>query len=433
VDSVLVIAGSDSGGGAGIQADLKALASIGVHGCTAITCITAQNTRGVTSTFPLPVEVLIDQIRAVLEDIEVRAVKTGMLYSEDIVAAAAAELEDLEVPIVVDPVMIATAGSSLHASGFVEALTRRLLPITTLITPNLDEAEALSGLAIGSVEDMKEAALALREKGPAAVLVKGGHLKDELVDILYDGEEFHSFRGYRYPRELHGSGCAYASTIAGYLAKGMDVVESVRQARRKIAAGFATSYPVGKGFEIINSAYVEDRWGAWVAVKEAVEELLSFMPPEVVPEVGINLGYAVPGAQVYEDICAVEGRIVRAGPRVVAVGSPAFGASRHVARIILAAMEFDPGFRSAMNIRYTEDLVDRCKAAGLETGTFDRSMEPPEVSTMEWGTRQAIRAAGKVPDAIYDLGGHGKVPMLRILGRTPKEVVEKLRRLVRLR
>ncbi|MFQ5838036.1 MAG: bifunctional hydroxymethylpyrimidine kinase/phosphomethylpyrimidine kinase [Thermoplasmata archaeon] len=430
MDSVLVVAGSDSGGGAGIQADLKALASIGVHGCTAITCITAQNTRGVVSTFPLPVEVLRNQMRAVLDDIEIRAVKTGMLYSEEIVEAVAMELEGVGCPIVVDPVMIATAGSPLHTTGFVEALVKNLLPMTTVVTPNIDEAEALTGLTIANVDDMNKAAERLAGMGSQAALVKGGHLRGELVDVLYDGEEFHSFPGHRYSKELHGSGCAYASTIAGYLAKGLDVVESVRQARRKIAAGFDTSYGIGKGFELLNSAYVEDRWVVLQSVQEAVDELLSFLPQEMVPEVGINLGYAVPGAQGYDDVCAVRGRIVRSGDKAVAVGPPAFGASRHVARVILTVMTFDPSFRSAMNVGYTEELVKRFRAAGLALGTFDRALEPAKVSTMEWGTQEAVRGAGEIPDAIYDLGGPGKVAMLRILGRTPEEVVDKLRRVV---
>ncbi len=430
VKSVLVIAGSDSGGGAGIQADLKALASIGVHGCTAITCITAQNTKGVLSTLPLPVETLRDQVRAVLDDIAVGAVKTGMLYSEEIVRAVSEELEGVECPIVVDPVMIATAGSSLHVSGFAQALLKHLLPMTTVVTPNLDEAEALTGMAIRDVEGMRKAAKALRELGAQAVLVKGGHLKGELVDILYDGQDFHSLPGHRFPKELHGSGCAYASTIAGYLARGLNLLDSVKGARRKIAAGFETSYSVGQGFDLINSAFVEDRWGVWQTLRQAVDELLLFMPPLLVPEVGVNLGYALPGAQGYEDICAVEGRIVRAGSRLVTAGPVGFGASRHVARIILAAMMFDPAFRSAMNVRYGEDVLERCRASGLTLGTFDRSAEPKGVATMEWGTREAIRDLGKVPDVIYDLGGPGKVPMIRILGRSPTEVLEKLRRVV---
>ncbi len=428
--SVLVIAGSDSGGGAGIQADIKAITSIGVHACTAITCVTAQNTLGVVSTYPVPVDVLRDQVRAILDDIDVKAVKTGMLYSAEIVDTVSKELRSVRLPIVVDPVMVATAGSTLHESGFLEALREHLLPLTTLVTPNLDEASALSGMEIEGVEDMERAAETIAELGPRAVLVKGGHLKEGLVDLLFDGEEFRLFTGYRYPKELHGSGCAYASTIAGYLAKNVDLAESVARARSKIAAGFSTSYAVGKGFEVINSGYHEDRWGIWRDLREALDDLVELLPLDLVPEVGVNIGYALPGAQGPDDVCAIEGRIIKRGKRAVASGPPAFDTSRHVARIILTAMRADPAMRCAMNVRYSEELVKRSRDAGMEVGSFDRSAEPHGASTMEWGTQEAIRSLGEVPDIIYDLGGPGKVPMVRILGRTPKDVLAKLALLV---
>ncbi|MFQ5919362.1 MAG: bifunctional hydroxymethylpyrimidine kinase/phosphomethylpyrimidine kinase, partial [Thermoplasmata archaeon] len=294
--TVLVVAGSDSGGGAGIQADLKALAALGVHGTTALTAITAQNTRGVVATEPVPVDIVRAQIRAVLDDLTVHAVKTGMLYSPDIARGVADELSAGDRPLVVDPVMVATTGSSLHTSGLPEALRQHLLPVATLLTPNLSEAEALTGTPVRGVEDMKEAAKALQALGPKAVLVKGGHLEGELVDILYDGSSFHSFPGHRFPDELHGSGCAFASTIAGYLARGRGLTESVSGARRRVAAGFATAYAVGKGLRVINAAYAEDRWGVWTAVREATEDLLGFLTLELIPEVGVNLGYALPAA-----------------------------------------------------------------------------------------------------------------------------------------
>lgn len=426
-----MVAGSDAGGGAGVQADLKALASLGVHGSTAITAVTAQNTQGVVSTHPLPPDVVRSQISAVLEDIEVHAAKTGMLFSGQIVKVVAGELAELDVPIVVDPVMVATSGSPLAASGFAESLTEHLLPVTTVLTPNLDEAEALTGRTIRDVDAMKAAAQTLHTMGPQAVLVKGGHLKGDLVDLLYDGEAFHSFPGHRYPMELHGSGCTYASAIAGHLAGGRGVVESVREAHKKVAAGFATSYAVGKGLRLINAAYAEDRWRVWEAVQAATHDLLGFLPAALVPEVGINLGYAVPGAQDAGDVCAITGRIVRVGNRAKAVGPPAFGASRHVARIILAAMGNDPSRRSAMNVRFSEKLVERSRAAGLALGTFDRQAEPAGAKTMEWGTQEAIRGAVHFPDAIYDRGGPGKVAMIRFLGREPAEVVKLVREVAR--
>jgi hydroxymethylpyrimidine/phosphomethylpyrimidine kinase len=427
VRTVLVVAGSDSGGGAGIQADLKALAAVGVHGATAVTAVTAQNTQGVVATEPLPVEIIRAQIRAVQDDMDIDAAKTGMLYSEEIVQVVAEELAGLNRPLVVDPVMVATAGSSLHTSGFTEALREHLLPQATLLTPNLHEAEALTGQTIGDVKGMRKAARALHALGPQAVLVKGGHLEGELVDILYEGEEFHTFPGHRFPGELHGSGCMYASAIAGYLALGRGLQDAVQTARRQVAGGFATSYTVGKGLRVVNAAYSDDRWEVWSAVRDAAEELLTFLTPELIPEVGVNLGYALPAAEATDDVCAITGRIVVAGHRAAAVGAPAFGASQHVARIILAAMAFDPTQRSAMNLRYSEGLVKHAREKGMTVGTFERKDQPPKVATMGWGTQEAIRTAESFPRIIYDLGGPGKVPMVRLLGTSPAQVVERAR------
>ncbi len=426
--TVLVVAGSDSSGGAGIQADLKALASLGVHGATALTAITAQNTQRVVATDALSVETVRSQIQAVREDLEVHATKTGMLYSPDIVKVVAEELASSATPLVVDPVLMATSGSSLHASGLPEALQEHLFPMATLVTPNLHEAETLTGIPVREIQDMKDAAEALHALGPESVLVKGGHLEGALVDILYDGTSFRSFPGHRYPSELHGSGCAYASIIAGYLALGRGMSESVQAARKRVAAGFATAYGVGQGLRLVNAGYTEDRWQVWTAVRDMSEELLGFLDPDLVPEVGINLGYAVPAAEGLGDVCAISGRIVRVGARAAAVGPPAFGASRHVARIILAAMEFDPARRSAVNLRYDARLVDRAREAGLTIGSFDRKDEPQDSRTMAWGTREAIRRAKAFPDLIYDRGGPEKVAMVRLLGDSPAEVVDRVRK-----
>ena len=206
--------------------------------------------------------------------------------------------------------------------------------------------------------------------------------------------------------------------------------ESVRAARRRVAAGFATSYAVGRGLRVINAAYADDRWSVWSDVQSASEELLGFLDPEHVPEVGINLAYALPAAETPDDVCAISGRIVRVGRGAQAVGPPAFGASRHVARIVLAAMAFDPARRAAMNLRYDEGLVDRAREVGLSLGTFDRSQEPAETKTMEWGTREAIRSAETFPDVIYDLGGPEKVAMIRFLADSPAEVVALVRKVM---
>lgn len=253
VRTALTIAGSDSGGGAGIQADLKSFASIGVHGTSVITCVTAQNTRSVDSIFAIPTAEIRKQLRAVLDDFDVRAAKTGMLYSADIVRAVANGLRRTSFPVVVDPVMIATVGARLEKDDFRAALVERLFDRAALVTPNRYEAERLSGLPIRDVTSMEAAARAIRRLGPQAVLVKGGHLKGPLVDVLFDGVRMVRLGGRRYRKALHGAGCTLAASTAAYLALGHPLLESVRRARRKVAAGFRASYRAGHGVEIINS------------------------------------------------------------------------------------------------------------------------------------------------------------------------------------
>jgi hydroxymethylpyrimidine/phosphomethylpyrimidine kinase len=231
VPAVLTIAGSDSGGGAGIQADLKAFARCGVHGMTAITALTAQSTIGVTGIHPVPGAFVVEQVRAVVEDIGVDAVKIGMLGTAETVAAVREALGLLEpgTPVVIDPVMVAESGATLLDEGARAALVELLLPLATVITPNLPEARALAG---ARTDDAEELARRLHALGPANVVVTGGH-RDAAVDVLYDGETFAHIEGERYPDgAAHGSGCTHASALAAHLALGFEPLEAARAARR---------------------------------------------------------------------------------------------------------------------------------------------------------------------------------------------------------
>jgi hydroxymethylpyrimidine/phosphomethylpyrimidine kinase len=236
IPAVLSIAGSDSGGGAGIQADLKAFARCGVHGMTAITALTAQNTVAVTGVHPVPGAFIVEQVRAVADDIGVDAVKIGMLGTAEIVAAVdeALDLLDPGTPIVIDPVMVAESGSVLLDEAARTALITRLLPRATVITPNLPEARVLAG--DGAPEDVAELARALHALGPEVVVVTGGH-REEATDVLFDGDAVHLIPGERHPDgAAHGSGCTHSSSIAAHLALGHSPLEAARAARAIAAA-----------------------------------------------------------------------------------------------------------------------------------------------------------------------------------------------------
>ncbi len=228
---VMSIATSDSGAGAGIQADLKAFLRCGVYGTTAIVATTAQNTVGVTDIYPFPPEVAVKQIEAVVEDIGADAVKTGMLFNAGIISAVAGAVRRLRLPkVVVDPVMVAESGATLLEPAAVETYRAELFPLARVITPNANEAFAILGEPVeeGRIE---EAAAALHELGPEAVLVTGGHTSSG-ADLLYDGRRFERIEGPVYPSgNAHGSGCTHSSALASYLARGLDVTEAARRAR----------------------------------------------------------------------------------------------------------------------------------------------------------------------------------------------------------
>ena len=248
--SVLTIAGSDSSAGAGIQADLKTFAAFGVYGTSAITAVTAQNTMGVSAVYELPPDIVAAQIEAVVTDIRPDAVKTGMLANAAIIEVVAAKVREHGLPnLVVDPVMVAKSGDRLLREDAVAALRELLLPLATVVTPNLPEAEALTGRPIRSDEDVRWAAEEIVGLGARAVVVKGGHREStEAVDVLYDGT---AFREYSAPRvetaSTHGTGCTFASAIAAGLARGLPLAEAVGEAKAYLTEALRRAYPIGGG------------------------------------------------------------------------------------------------------------------------------------------------------------------------------------------
>ena len=467
---VLAIGGSDTCGGAGIQADIKALASIGVHGATAITAVTDQTTKTVYGTKRLALDFIESQINHVLSDLQPAAIKTGMLYDTATVRLVGEKIRASGLPAVADPVMVATVGKELFKNEyqaniilkesldvrykpFVAALKKYLLPYATLATPNINEACQLVGWKLRNVDDVKLACETIANTGCKFVLVKGGHLEAEngkAIDVLYDSKKkkFYEYEAPRIRARFHGAGCAYASLIAGYVALGNGVPSAVGKAKARLSEMMAGRYSLG-ALEMLNvlpqerfrlpSSDIQLQMCAAgknaaerrtiAELEEAVSEVERVLPPEYVAEVGINFGYAKPSPKRREDVCALEGRIIKVGSRVAHIGCMKFGASKHVANVILAAAAADPQMRSAMNIRYRPETVEKCKKI-FTVGSFDRANEPDGVSSMEWGTAHAIKELGKVPDIVWDAGGIGKEPMIRILGKNPADVVLKLKRLL---
>ncbi|MBN1194565.1 MAG: bifunctional hydroxymethylpyrimidine kinase/phosphomethylpyrimidine kinase [Methanomicrobiaceae archaeon] len=247
------IAGSDSGGGAGIQADLKTFAAMGVWGCSVITAVTAQNTREVRGSWVLPPEAVTCQIEAVVSDFPIRAFKTGMLAHEGIIRAVAGALPP-EGALVIDPVMIATSGARLLAEDAVDALVACLLPRAALVTPNIPEAQVLAGMdAIGSVDEMITAGRRICARGASAVLVTGGHLTgEESVDVLVEGGRVTRFSGERYPGQVHGTGCCLSAAITASLARDRTIAEACGDARSFVAGAIREAVVSSGGRRIVH-------------------------------------------------------------------------------------------------------------------------------------------------------------------------------------
>jgi hydroxymethylpyrimidine/phosphomethylpyrimidine kinase len=255
---VLTVAGSDSGGGAGIQADLKTMLALGVHGMSVIAAVTAQNSLGVQGHWELPPEAVLAQLDSVLSDIGAQTIKTGMLASAALVETVASVLAEVNVPVVVDPVGVSKHGDSLLALDAVGAVRSALLPVATIVTPNLWEVEQLTGVTVREESRLLEAAVAVKELGPRWVLIKGGHLPGDPVDLLYDGEREYRFPGRRLDNaHTHGTGCTLASAIASYLALGRDMVGAVRAAKEYVTGAIEGGFALGAGIGPVDHAW---RW-----------------------------------------------------------------------------------------------------------------------------------------------------------------------------
>ncbi len=440
----VTIAGSDSIGGAGIQADLKTFASFGVYGTSAITAITAQNTFDVINSAILPGKLVYDQLRAIAEDCGIDAGKTGMLGNADVVEHVVKFRNEYEFPLVVDPVMVAKSGARLLDDKGVEMLKEKLIPEAFCVTPNIEEAEILAGIKIKDRDDMIAAGEKIVEElGCLAALIKGGHLKAEKVlDVLYHNGKVYEFTSEKREGCFHGTGCMLSAGIAANLALGRDIVQAVEIARKAVYEGIVYSVPAGKNCDSVNSiAVMEKKALAFEMIREmdeAVKKLEMIDGIEnLIPEVGMNIGYAMPKlyAKSVEDVLAVEGRITRGKKRVVHSGRFEFGSSRHLARAILKYMEFYPEFRAAINLRYSDDIIQKAEKSGLSVSFYDRREEPEEVkkqegATIPWGIEEAIKRAEKRPDVIYHLGDLGKEPMAVIFGTSPEDVMGKVRKIL---
>ena len=438
----LSVAGSDSGAGAGIQADLKTFSALGVYGCTAITAITAQNTRKVAEIFEVSPAVVGQQIRSVMTDMPPDAIKIGMVYSRQTIDAVYRLLKRTKVPIVLDPILAAGTGAKLLRDDAFDSFVSKMMPLCTLVTPNRIEAEKISGMKIRTESDGVDAAKKIRKLGAENVIVKGGHFESaHVTDLLLDGRG--KVTKITNPRikieESHGSGCNFSSAVTAYLAKGAELEDACRMANEYVHVAIKNAVRVGRGLPVTNplSAIYQDasRYQVLAELQAAVEQVSALGGfYKLIPETQTNFAYALPGAADVSEVAGVRGRIVRIGNAAVPASYIEFGASRHMASAIIGYMRVNPAFRSVINIRFNDELVRICKKLFSVT-SYDRSKEPKGVkkkegSSVSWGTLQALSKNPKA-DVIYHLGDIAKEPMITVFGRNPGEVAAKIKAILK--
>ncbi|MEM1548861.1 MAG: bifunctional hydroxymethylpyrimidine kinase/phosphomethylpyrimidine kinase, partial [Thermoproteota archaeon] len=318
ISIAMTIAGSDSGGGAGIEADLKTFSAMGVHGTVALTAITAQNTVDVFSVQDVELDVIEKQIDVVFEDMGIDAAKTGMLYRSEVIELVARKIREYRFPLVVDPVMIAKSGARLLKPEAEESLKKTLLPVATVVTPNIFEAEVLSGFKISTLADMRDAAKRIADLGPKAVVVKGGHLENgnETIDIVYSDGEFRELRGSRIDtRNTHGTGCSFSAAITAGLAKGKSIMEALEEAKNFIQIAIKYGLSIGKGHGPVNPiAWMQidaEKYRVIENLYNAVKMLESSKIAKLIPEVGSNIVMALPKpyANSIMDVAGIPGRL----------------------------------------------------------------------------------------------------------------------------
>jgi hydroxymethylpyrimidine kinase/phosphomethylpyrimidine kinase len=450
----LTVAGSDSGGGAGIQADLKTMEAHGVFGTSVVTAVTAQNTRGVERSHVLPVAEIKAQYRAVSEDFDLGAVKTGMLATEPVIDLVTDRLADSDAPVVVDPVMVAASGDRLLDAD-AEAAYANLIAEATLVTPNADEAAVLTGIDPTDRETAREAGEELVGMGADAALVKGGHVGtdgDTVTDTLVvDGagpesigqsagsaDDGPTVRTFEHPRvdtdATHGSGCTLSSAIAAHLAHGEPLGYAVEAGTAFMERAVRYSLDVGRGPGAVHhlAALREaaDRHRTMTDVAEVVEAFVDRDVSRLVPEVGMNVVGATAYAEAVGETAAVEGRITRTFSGVAPNRGVRLGASSHVARFLLAAREFDPDLRFAVNCRFDDETEAATAELDGPVTEYDREAEPEEASgTMGWGARQAfgaVDAGDPTPVAVLDRGAVGKEAIIKVVAETPEKLGERV-------
>ena len=423
--NILSIGGSDPSSGAGIQSDVKTFSNHNVYGFTAVTAITSQNTRKVTSIEPVSTKSLRAQLDSILSDFHVDAIKIGMVYNSQIIKVIHSKLKSIKVPIVVDPIIKSTTGIILLKKSALYDYKKMIIPLADVITPNKYEATVLSGIA-----NTSRSAKKIQSMGAKCVIITSATSSNsQISDFVLEENKEYMISGKKIPITNHGSGCNYSATITVSLAKGNTIHSAVKTAKDYVYQSIKNSKKIGKGVNITHRD-ISNR------MKELSYSINHFKQIKniykLIPECQTNFVFTKKNPKSIMDVLGISGRLVKSGKEVVTAGEIVYGGSQHVGTAVIQVNKKFPEIRSGLNIKYDSKIISKAKKSGFNVLSYDRSKEPKkskqkENSSISWGIPNSLNT--KSPDVIYHKGDIGKEPMILIFGKNPDEIIQKVSKL----
>lgn len=433
--NILSIAGSDPSSGAGIQSDIKTFSSLGVYGLTVITSITSQNTSKFSNVEPVSSMMIKSQIESIMSDFSINAIKIGMVFNSSAIKTIYSKLKNFECPIILDPVLKSTTGGKLIEESAIINYKKLLIPLAYVITPNVFEAEKLSGMKIKSKKDLEKSAQKIKKMGAKNVVITGNFFdKGKISDYVLENSKHYFLTGERLPIVNHGSGCNFSSALTVSIGKGDNFSNAVKFAKEFTFKSIKNSIQIGRGYHISNA--ITKNKNDENTLRKAIKNFQDIKNVyTVIPECQTNFVYSKVNPKSKEDVLGVEGRIVKVGKNVAVAGNIKYGGSKHVASALLEITKKFPKIRSSLNVKYEQKRIQKAKKKNFKIKNYDRKDEPlgikkKENYTISWGIKNAIKNSSYPPDIIFHKGDLGKEPMILVFGKNPAEVVRKVKQIL---
>lgn len=431
--NILSIGGSDPSSGAGIQNDLKVFSTLGAYCFTVITSITSQNSKKFYHSEPVSVRTIDSQIDSIFSDFDIDAIKIGMVLNSAIIKKIHNNISKLKIPIIVDPVIESTTGGILLEKKSISEYKKLIVSLAYVITPNVIEAEKLTGKKIKTKIQLKMAAMRIQKMGAKNIIITGNEFDKKTISdfILYKSKSY-TLTSKKLKIENHGSGCTYSSALTYQIAKGKNILEASKFAKKFTFESIKNSNNIGKGISFTQEKLDVNKK---ILARAVTEFLKNKKSHTIIPECQTNFVFSKSNPKSINEILGIVGRIVKADKNCIVAGSFEYGGSKHVASAVLEISKRFPKIKSAINIKYNKKTIMKCKRKKMIVSNYDRKKEPikmksKENSSIQWGIKNAIQKLKVPPDVIFHKGDFGKEPMILVFGKNPDDVMDKITKIL---